>query len=190
MATDLDSSHCHFAIKGVSVWMCVYSTVQLQKITVNGLESCVSIVTLLPLSGSCYMRGEALFLEPRGEPPERFRAVWELSPEGWKWFRAVRSVVFAVSSWPGQRRPEASQARHALFPVLGSISANTSGRMASAQVTKRIMNHRVWINNLKSKENRGKSNPFLGIHFRMLFFSSHVFALIDSLLPGRLQTSA
>ena len=126
--------------------MCVYSAVQLQKISVNGLGSCVSIVTLLPLSESCYMRGEALFLEPRGEPPERFRAVWELSPEGWKWFRAVRSVVFAVSSWPGQRRPEASQARHALFPVLSSISANTSGRMASAQVTKRIMNHKVWIN--------------------------------------------
>ena len=131
-----------------------HSTVQLQKTSVNGLESCVSIVTLLPLSESCYMRGEALFLEPRGEPPERFRAVWELSPEGWKWFRAVRSVVFAVSSWPGQRRPEASQARHALFPVLSSISANTSGRMASAQVTKRIMNHRVWINNLKIKENQ------------------------------------
>ena len=73
--------------------MRVYSTVQLQKISVNGLESCVSIVALLPLSESCYMRGEALFLEPRGEPPERFRAVWELSPEGWKRFRAVRSGV-------------------------------------------------------------------------------------------------
>ena len=170
--------------------MCVYSAVQLPKISVNGLEFCVSIVTLLPLSESCYMRGEALFLEPRGEPPERFRAVWELSPEGWKWFRAVRSVVFAVSSWPGQRRPEASQARHALFPVLSSISANTSGRMASAQVTKRIMNHKVWIKHLQIKENQGKSNLFLGIHFRMLFFSSQVFALIDWLLPGRLQTSA
>ena len=32
------------------------------------------------------------------------------------------------------------------LPVLSSISANTSGRMASAQVTKRIMNHKVWVN--------------------------------------------
>ncbi len=32
-------------LTGVSVWMCVYSDVQLQEISVNGLESCVSIAS-------------------------------------------------------------------------------------------------------------------------------------------------